>query len=128
MYTPQVLDGLGVAKLKDLYGYRSDAPWDNKNIQDLLATIDARDAKIQSLEGIHNILPKMIDSVAVDQLVEVALEVVPIDPTLGTCKLVPVAGEMDTPGTYKVQLHIEFVDTTETYIQNMFITIVNVLS
>ena len=69
MYTPQVLDGLGVAKLKDLYGYRSDAPWDNKNIQDLLATIDARDAKIQSLEGIHNILPKMIDSVAVDQLV-----------------------------------------------------------
>ena len=79
--------------------------------------IDITDATItclaQSLDGSLTIINR---------------EVVPIDPTLGTCKLVPVAGEMDTPGTYKVQLHIEFVDTTETYIQNMFITIVNVLS
>lgn len=51
-----------------------------------------------------------------------------IDPTLGTCKLVPISGEMDDPGNYKVQLHIVFADTTEVYVQNMFITIVSVLS
>jgi hypothetical protein len=51
-----------------------------------------------------------------------------IDPLIGTCKLVPVAGEMDTPGNYKVQLHILFADTTEVYVQNMFITIISALS
>ena len=51
-----------------------------------------------------------------------------IDPALGTCKLVPVAGEMDTPGNYKVQLYIVFTDTTEVYVQNMFITIISALS
>ena len=55
----------------------------------------------------------------------VATIIVPED---GTCKLVPVAGEMDTPGNYKVQLHILFTDTTEVYIQNMFITIISALS
>ena len=51
-----------------------------------------------------------------------------IDPADGTCKLTPVVGEMDIPGSYKAQLHIVFSDTTETYIQNMFITIISVLS
>jgi len=55
-------------------------------------------------------------------------EVTIIDPAFGTCKLVPVTGEMDIPDTYKVQLHMLFTDTTEVYIQNMFITIVSVLS
>jgi len=50
-----------------------------------------------------------------------------IDPTLGTCKLIPVADEMDIPGNYKVQLHILFPDTTEVYVQNMLITIISVL-
>ena len=51
-----------------------------------------------------------------------------IDPLIGTCKLIPITGEMDTPGNYKVQLHIVFADTTEVYIQNMFITIISALS
>ena len=51
-----------------------------------------------------------------------------IDPLLGTCNLVPITPEMNTPGNYKVQLHIVFVDTTEVYIQNMFINIISVLS
>lgn len=55
-------------------------------------------------------------------------EAVIIDPEFGTCKLVPIAGEMNTPGNYKVQLHISFIDATEVYIQNMFITIISVLS
>ncbi len=51
-----------------------------------------------------------------------------ITATDGTCKLVPVATEMDIPGNYKVQLHILFTDATEIFIQNMFITIISVLS
>ncbi len=51
----------------------------------------------------------------------------PIDPILGTCKLTPVAGEMDIPGSYKVQLHIVFADTTEVYIQKMSLNIISVL-
>lgn len=51
-----------------------------------------------------------------------------IDATKGTCKLVPVSGEMDTPGNYKVQLHITFADSTEVYIQDMFITVIRALS
>ena len=48
--------------------------------------------------------------------------------TNGTCKLVPVVGEMDIPGNYKVQLHIVFADATEVYIQNMFINIIRALN
>lgn len=51
-----------------------------------------------------------------------------IDPTLGTCNLIPVTGEMDIPGNYKVQLHIIFADTTEAYIQKMSINIISVLA
>jgi len=51
-----------------------------------------------------------------------------ITATEGTCKLVPITGEMNIPGNYKVQLHIVFPDTTEVYVQNMFITIVSALS
>jgi hypothetical protein len=50
-----------------------------------------------------------------------------IDPTLGTCKLTPVVGEMDIPGNYKVQLHIVFADTTEVYLQKMSLNIISVL-
>ncbi len=46
----------------------------------------------------------------------------------GTCKLVPITGEMDMPGKYKVQLHIIFPDITEVYIQNMNINIISALS
>ena len=49
-----------------------------------------------------------------------------IDPTLGTCKLVPIAGEMDIPGNYKVQLHIVFADATEVYLQKMSLNIISV--
>lgn len=51
-----------------------------------------------------------------------------IDPAFGTCILTPIIGEMDIPGNYKVQLHIIFEDATEVYMQNMFISIISVLS
>ncbi len=50
-----------------------------------------------------------------------------IDPTLGTCNLIPTAGEMDVPGSYKVQLHIVFADATEVYLQKMSLNIISVL-
>lgn len=51
-----------------------------------------------------------------------------IDPMLGTSRLIPIAGEMDIPGNYKVQLHIVFSDLTEIYIQNMYVIIISALS
>jgi len=71
-----------------------------------------------------NVLIQSVDSstTIIDRIATI------ITATLGTCKLVPVNPEMDTPGNYKVQLHIVFDDTTEVYIQNMFITIISALS
>jgi len=71
-----------------------------------------------------NVLIQSVDSstTIIDRIATI------ITATLGTCKLVPLSPEMDTPGNYKVQLHIVFDDTTEVYIQNMFITIISALS
>lgn len=61
-------------------------------------------------------------STIIDQEVEY------IDRVIGEIKLVPTTGDFDTPGLYKVQLKIVYGDTTIAYIQDMFISIISVLS
>lgn len=51
------------------------------------------------------------------------------DAEAGECELIPIDGEMDKPGNYKVQLHIVFSDDTELYIQkDMNIVIISSLN
>ncbi len=68
---------------------------------------------VQSVDGALTIINRVADI---------------IDPTLGTCKLVPISTEMGTAGNFKVQLQIIFSDATEVFIQDMFINIISVLS
>ena len=84
---------------------------------------EARGFPIDITDATINVLIQGVDET--DTIIN--REATIIDPTLGTCKLVPIAGEMDVPGNYKVQLHIVFTDTTEVYLQKMSLNIISVL-
>lgn len=85
---------------------------------------EERGFPIDITDAIINVLVQSVNSstTIIDRVATI------ITGTLGTCKLIPVSPEMDTPGNYKVQLHIVFIDTTEVFIQNMSISIISALS